>query len=93
MAWHSMKCDRRVARQIGAALLRIRRDRDMKQYVVADLAGITKGMLSAYETGRQNPSVGTLSKVLTALDCTAEEFGRYLGPWGCIPRAPLGPGH
>lgn len=41
----------------------------MKQYQVAGAAGITKGMLSAYETGRQRPSLETLDKILNTLEC------------------------
>jgi transcriptional regulator with XRE-family HTH domain len=41
----------------------------MKQYQVAGAAGITKGMLSAYETGRQRPSLETLDKILDTLEC------------------------
>jgi|HubBroStandDraft_3_1064219.scaffolds.fasta_scaffold12831_2 transcriptional regulator with XRE-family HTH domain len=87
-----MKCDqaaplpfnRRVAHQIGSALRRLRERRGAKQYRVAEFADITKGMLSAYETGRQCPSLPTLVRLLRVLDCTAEEFGRYIGPWGCV---------
>lgn len=44
------------------------RDRQGKrQYQVADSAGITKAMLSAYETGKQKPSLDTLEKILDAL--------------------------
>ncbi|MDP9120051.1 MAG: helix-turn-helix transcriptional regulator [Acidobacteriota bacterium] len=81
----SDRYDDRVTRQVGAALLRIRERRGRKQCVVADLAGITHSMLSAYEGGRMCPAVPTLVKVLRALDCSAEEFGRVLGPWGCLP--------
>ena len=35
---------------------------------MADAAGITKAMLSAYETGKQKPSLDTLEKILAALD-------------------------
>jgi transcriptional regulator with XRE-family HTH domain len=48
--------------------LRWLRDRQGKrQYQVADTAGITKAMLSAYETGKQKPSLDTLEKILEAL--------------------------
>jgi hypothetical protein len=39
-------------------------------------------MLCSYERGRLCPSLPTLVKVLTALDCSADEFGQHLGPWG-----------
>jgi transcriptional regulator with XRE-family HTH domain len=72
----------RVARQVGAALRRIRLERQRRQRHVAKAAGITRGMLCSYEKGRQCPSLANLVGVLTALDCSAEEFGRHLGPWG-----------
>jgi transcriptional regulator with XRE-family HTH domain len=81
--------NRRVAHQIGAALRRLRERRGARQNRIADLAGITKGMLSAYETGRQCPSLPTLVSLLQALDCSAELFGQYVGPWGCV-RGPFG---
>ena len=71
-----MTKDERVAQQIGFALRRIREERGTQQYMVADLAGITKGMLSSYETGKQTPQMTTLVKVLQALNCSAEDFGR-----------------
>jgi len=55
----------------------------MKQ--VAGRAEITVSMLSLYEHGHRCPSLPNLVKILRALDCTAEEFGNTLGPWGCLP--------
>jgi transcriptional regulator with XRE-family HTH domain len=69
-----------IAFQVGAALRTIRRYHDRKQCRVAAEAGITKGMLSAYERGRTCPSIATLARLLTALDCTAEQFGRQFRP-------------
>ena len=54
---------------LGPALRWLRDRRGMKQYQVAGAAGITKGMLSAYETGRQRPSLETLDKILDTLEC------------------------
>lgn len=54
---------------LGHALRWLRDRHGRKQYQVADAAGITKGMLSAYETGRQNPSLDTLDKLLDTLGC------------------------
>jgi transcriptional regulator with XRE-family HTH domain len=54
---------------LGPALRWLRDRRGMKQYQVAGAAGITKGMLSAYETGRQRPSLETLDKILNTLEC------------------------
>ena len=52
---------------LGQALRWLRERQSRKQYRVADDAGITKGMLSAYETGRQRPSLETLDKLLETL--------------------------
>lgn len=54
---------------LGHALRWLRDRHGRKQYQVADSAGITKGMLSAYETGRQKPSLDTLEKLLDTLGC------------------------
>src|SRR6185436_17319730 len=53
---------------LGRALRWLRDRQAKRQYQVADAAGITKAMLSAYETGKQKPSLDTLEKILAALD-------------------------
>jgi len=52
---------------IGPALRALREDRGLRQYVLAEQAGITKAMLSAYENGKRRPSLGTLDRILAAL--------------------------
>jgi transcriptional regulator with XRE-family HTH domain len=79
-----MTYDQRTAQQVGAALRRIRKARGIAQTKLAELAGITRPMLCRYELGRACPTLPNLVKVLQALGCSAEEFGRHLGPWGCI---------
>jgi transcriptional regulator with XRE-family HTH domain len=79
-----MKPEDLVSRQVGAALRRLRLERRLGQKQVAARAGITRPMLSRYEHGQQHPSLPNLVKVLRALDCSAEDFGRHLGPWGCL---------
>ena len=56
-----------VFQDLGKALRWLRTRQDRKQYEIAEAAGITKAMLSAYETGKQNPSIETLEKILQAL--------------------------
>jgi transcriptional regulator with XRE-family HTH domain len=73
-----MRCDRELAHHVGATLRYLREQQELAQYMLADLAGITKGMLSAYETGRQFPSLLTLFKLLAALGLSWQEFGRAL---------------
>jgi transcriptional regulator with XRE-family HTH domain len=60
--------------RLGRAVRWLRERQGKKQYLVADTAGVTKGMLSAYETGRQKPSLETLEKLLTALDCNLNDL-------------------
>jgi transcriptional regulator with XRE-family HTH domain len=75
---------------LGHALRWLRDRQSKKQYQVAEAAGITKGMLSAYETGRQKPSLDTLEKILGTLECNLDDLhaaiqlvnGRPLDPKG-----------
>jgi transcriptional regulator with XRE-family HTH domain len=52
---------------LGKALRWLRTGQDRRQYEVASDAGVTKAMLSAYETGKQRPALETLEKILDAL--------------------------
>ncbi|MEM7049448.1 MAG: helix-turn-helix transcriptional regulator [Acidobacteriota bacterium] len=52
---------------LGKALRWLRAKQDKRQYQVAESASITKAMLSAYETGKQKPSLETLEKIMEAL--------------------------
>ncbi|HSK79188.1 MAG TPA: helix-turn-helix transcriptional regulator [Thermoanaerobaculia bacterium] len=63
-----------VLNGLGQALRWLRDRQGKKQYQVADSAGITKGMLSAYETGRQRPSLETLEKILDTLGCDLNDL-------------------
>lgn len=63
---------------LGPALRWLRDRRGKKQYQVAAAAGITKGMLSAYETGRQRPSLETLDKILETLQCNLNDLHNSL---------------
>lgn len=54
---------------LDRALRWLREGRRLRQYQVAEAAGITKAMLSAYETGKQKPSLETLEKILLGLGC------------------------
>ena len=80
-----MPSENRVARQVGQALRRLRLERRLLGKQVASRADITRSMLSRYEHGRMCPSLPNLVKILQVLDCSAEDFGKRLGPWGCLP--------
>jgi transcriptional regulator with XRE-family HTH domain len=63
---------------LGGALRRLRVHRDLKQFETAAAAGITKAMLSAYETGKRRPSLKTLGRLLEALDADLGDLHRAL---------------
>ncbi len=63
---------------IGEALRWLRKERDLKQAKVAESAGITSPMLSAYETGKQRPSLATIDKILKALEADAWDLTKAL---------------
>ncbi len=54
---------------VGQALRLLRKHRTMTQTAVAESAGITKAMLSCYETGATLPSLPSLAAVLDVLKC------------------------
>jgi transcriptional regulator with XRE-family HTH domain len=72
------RSNRTLARQVGATLESLRHERRLRQYMLADMAGITKSMLSAYELGKQCPSVLSLVKLLAAMGISWQHFGRVL---------------
>lgn len=63
---------------LGKALRWLRARQDKRQYQVAEDAGVTKAMLSAYETGKQKPSLDTLEKILGGLDASLDDLHRAL---------------
>jgi len=73
-----MQTHESILSRLGAALRWLRDRQARKQYQVADSAGITKGMLSAYETGRQRPSLETLEKILQTLGCDLNDLHQAL---------------
>lgn len=63
---------------LGRSLRWLRERQAKRQYQVAEGAGITKAMLSAYETGKQKPSLDTLEKILDALLCDLNDLHNAL---------------
>ncbi len=63
---------------LGRSLRWLRERQVKRQYQVAAGAGITKAMLSAYETGKQKPSLDTLEKILDALICDLNDLHNAL---------------
>lgn len=63
---------------LGRALRWLREKEGLRQYETARAAGITKAMLSAYETGKQSPSLASLEKILDALGADLVDLARAL---------------
>lgn len=59
---------------LGPALRLLRGRRHLKQMQVAAKAGITKAMLSSYETGAATPSLQSLTSILGAIGSDFREF-------------------
>lgn len=73
---------------IGAALRFLRLQAPggpVKQKEVALRAGVTKGMLSSYERGKQEPSLRTLARLLAALGADLLRLDWALGVVGASP--------
>lgn len=75
---------------LDRALRWLREGRRRRQYQVAEDAGITKAMLSAYETGKQKPSVETLDKLLVALGCDLVDLHEALAVFSSSGGFPAG---
>lgn len=63
---------------LGSALRWLRWRRQRTQREVAESAGITRAMLSAYESGRQLPTLATLGRLLVTLGVDLAELGQAL---------------
>ena len=66
-------------RDLHKALRSLRLSRGKTQNDVAEAAGISRAMVSAYENGRKLPAIETLDKILDALDAGLPELNEALG--------------
>lgn len=55
-------------------LSELRKKKNISQEELANALGITQGAVSAYETGRWEPSITTIKKMASILDCTVDEL-------------------
>lgn len=60
--------------QLGPALRHLRQIRGKKQLEIAAEAEVTRGMLSSYENGHQEPTLTTLGRILEALGVDLAEL-------------------
>jgi transcriptional regulator with XRE-family HTH domain len=61
---------------LGVAIRALRAERDLKQLDVAEDAGITVSHLSKIETGKVNPTWGTVGAIATALGATTVDVAK-----------------
>lgn len=60
--------------RLGKAIQWLRQEAELRQNEVANRAGITKAMISSYESGRSQPTVATLDKILSAIGADMYEL-------------------
>jgi transcriptional regulator with XRE-family HTH domain len=65
-----------VRRRVGLNLQRIRRAKGLSQEELAHRARVHQTYLSGVEGGKRNPSIGVLSRIVTALGADIEELFR-----------------
>lgn len=62
--------------KIGNRLRNLREQNNITQAQIADELGITQGAVSQWEAGATNPSLRTISRLATILNCTVDELLR-----------------
>ena len=67
-----------LAGQVGIALRRFRAERRLQQYMLADLAGISRPSLVHYERGDRCPPLLSLVNLLAALGISWQRFGQEI---------------
>lgn len=66
-----------LLRTIGLTIRALRRERDLSQEALADLAGIDRSYMSSIERGLRNISVLNIARIAKALDVPVRDL---LGP-------------
>lgn len=61
---------------LGAAIRKLRKQRELTQETLASQAGITAGHLSMIERGHANPSWGAVTDIAAALGVTVVEVAK-----------------
>lgn len=55
-------------------LCELRKSKGISQEDLASAIGVTQGAISAYETGRWEPSITTIKKMASILGCTVDDL-------------------
>jgi transcriptional regulator with XRE-family HTH domain len=76
----------RFQEALGKAIRSIRQERNLKQYELADDAGVELGHLGEIERGQGNPTFETQVQIVIALETSFGRVGalidEYLEGWG-----------
>ncbi len=64
----------KVSKQFGDNLRRIRLAKKMSQADLGEKLGVDKGYISTLESGKTNPTLGTIGKLATALGMKIENL-------------------
>jgi transcriptional regulator with XRE-family HTH domain len=63
----------------AASVLReLRNSRNLSQEELARRAGLSMTYISLIETGKRNPTIAAVSRILAAMDVSWTEFGSHL---------------
>lgn len=67
-----------ISKRIGERIRSLRKSKSMSQEELAEKVDVHYTYIGQVERGEKNLSIGTLEKVLAALDITFDEFFRYM---------------
>lgn len=63
-----------IKQKIGLRIKQLRIEKEMSQEAVANTADMDRSFMTHIENGRRNISVGTLQRILTAMNVSFQEF-------------------
>jgi transcriptional regulator with XRE-family HTH domain len=63
--------------KIGERIKFLRKNKNISQETLANMADIERGYMTGVESGKRNVSVKVLSKIITALDTSFSDFFNY----------------
>ncbi|MBD2752624.1 helix-turn-helix domain-containing protein [Spirosoma validum] len=56
-----------IAEQVGELIKQTRKEKGLTQKELGEKIGVSESMINKYESGKQNPTIATLSKIIEAL--------------------------
>ncbi len=68
----------KLYREIGARIVKYRRNKNMSQELLASDSGIDRSHLGFIEQGRRRPTLSTLYKITRSLNISLEELFKKL---------------